>query len=115
MPAVCCASTADTRTTTPRRTTPPTVSSHSPFPSGTLLHESDLTEKLRRVARLFHDETFAIHRSRDVHQFVDHEAADPFLPQIRRDEEIVEPDRVAGLARLRDGNEVADQFSDGAR
>ena len=75
--------------------------------------ESDLSEKLRRVARLFHDEPFPLHRSRNVHQLVDHDPADTLSPELRRDEEIVEAERVAGVAGGRDGNEIADQFPEG--
>jgi hypothetical protein len=67
------------------------------------------------VARLFHDNSLPLHRSRDVHQLVDHHPADPFAPELRRDEEIVEADGITVGAGRGNGNEVADQLSDRAR
>jgi hypothetical protein len=80
-----------------------------------VLHESNLSQELARVAGVFHDDGLALELSRDVHNFIEHEAADPFAPQLRRDEDLLDANRIAIAARSRDRDEVADELADRAR
>src|SRR5258708_7255827 len=84
---------------------------HPPHPHSSFVLESDAAKELSGLAGSFDNELAALHLGREHCNLVDHEASDPFPPQLRGNHNIVDKDRRGCDLDRNDRGEIADQLA----